>query len=294
MARVSLPETRLGIIPGAGGTNRLKTLVGTSQAQQLILTGSVITGYDAYRIGLCNYKVNCDYREGSAETRDKDEPISNNQKIDFKDGGKSRARVLDVALKVANRICHGAPVAVSAALGATKGNSIQEIRAYRRCLTDGDRDRKEGLRAYLEKRPARFRGATKPTVIGLEKRLFRQVQEAQTSEQPGELAASEDAEVLEVLEELGEPDTGGMIRKMGLWADLEKRSQRFRETTDRTVTDLEKPIFQHVQEAEALEQPGELATPKNAKELEVPEKLGEPEISRKTDEVGEKAPEEPK
>jgi enoyl-CoA hydratase len=56
-ARFGQPEVKLGIAPGYGGTQRLPRLVGTGTALQLILTGEVIDAAEAYRIGLVNRVV---------------------------------------------------------------------------------------------------------------------------------------------------------------------------------------------------------------------------------------------
>jgi methylglutaconyl-CoA hydratase len=56
-AVVGLPETRLGIIPGAGGTYRLPALIGLGRARDLILTGRRVTAAEAYFLGIADRLV---------------------------------------------------------------------------------------------------------------------------------------------------------------------------------------------------------------------------------------------
>lgn len=56
-ARLGLPETRLGVVPGSGGTQRLPRLVGPGRAKQLILTGELLDAAAAEHIGLVNRVV---------------------------------------------------------------------------------------------------------------------------------------------------------------------------------------------------------------------------------------------
>ncbi|KAK6060233.1 enoyl-CoA hydratase/isomerase family protein [Cooperia oncophora] len=59
-AKIGLTETRLAIIPGAGGTQRLTRAVGPSMAKELIFTGRMISGEEACRIGLVNHCTKSD------------------------------------------------------------------------------------------------------------------------------------------------------------------------------------------------------------------------------------------
>ena len=144
-AIVGLPETRLSIIPGAGGTYRLRNLVGEARALELILTGRRVSGEEAFRLGICERMV---------ETGGGD---------DAKRVGK--AKVLDAAVEMAKEICEGGPGAVGAVLRAVRGRSAEaEGREYEGVL--GFEDRDEALKAFGEKRMARFTGRKKGTGQG--------------------------------------------------------------------------------------------------------------------------------
>lgn len=56
-ARIGLPEVRLGVMPGSGGTQRLPRLVGLARAKEMILTGEIVDGAEAARMGLVNRAV---------------------------------------------------------------------------------------------------------------------------------------------------------------------------------------------------------------------------------------------
>ncbi|KAL2057715.1 hypothetical protein ABVK25_002099 [Lepraria finkii] len=98
-ATIGLPETRLAIIPGAGGTYRLRNLIGEAKALELILTGRRIQGKEAKELGLCERLVM------TGETTPK---------------SKAREMVLDAAMEMAGQICEGGPGAVMAALRAVR------------------------------------------------------------------------------------------------------------------------------------------------------------------------------
>ncbi|KZF24709.1 ClpP/crotonase [Xylona heveae TC161] len=139
-ARVGLPETRLGIIPGAGGTYRLPMIVGPQHARDLILTGRQVSGPEAYFLGLCDRLVEITPEEAQQE-------------------GVARQKVLDEAIKLATVIAEGAPLAIKAALQAVdgwQGAEQNEIECYEKVLTTEDRD--EALSAFVMKRKPVFKG----------------------------------------------------------------------------------------------------------------------------------------
>ncbi|KAL4810277.1 ClpP/crotonase-like domain-containing protein [Aspergillus unguis] len=137
---VALPETRLAIIPGAGGTYRLPSLIGVNRARDLILTGRRVTGPEAYFIGLCDRLVEVLPEEEQKE-------------------GAAREKVLRESIKLAMDICDGGPIAIKQALKAVNGfekGEVAENEAY-----DGvveTEDRREALIAFAEKRKPAFRG----------------------------------------------------------------------------------------------------------------------------------------
>ena len=131
-AEFALPETTLGIIPGAGGTQRLPRLIGTARATELILLGTRVNAEQALNYGLINRIT---------------EP---------------GVPVLPDTLRWLEPILQGAPIATRAALKALRGasdltlnNGLElERDAYEQCLVS--EDRREALRAFAEKRPPRF------------------------------------------------------------------------------------------------------------------------------------------
>ncbi|KAF2641592.1 ClpP/crotonase [Massarina eburnea CBS 473.64] len=137
---VALPETRLAILPGAGGTYRLPALIGLSRARDLILTGRRVGALDAYFLGLCDRLVEVTSDEAQQP-------------------GVARGKVLDEAVRLAMEICEGGPIAINAALAAVEGCAFgekAENAAYDIVLKTKDRD--EALAAFREKRKPVFKG----------------------------------------------------------------------------------------------------------------------------------------
>jgi enoyl-CoA hydratase len=133
-AKIGLPEVTLGVIPGYGGTQRLPRIVGRGTALDLILTGRAIDAQEALRIGLVSQVV----------------PL---------------ADLMESARKIALRILRNGPLAVRAAMqsvdhgldvGLEHGLHNEAALFGLLCATG---DMREGLKAFLEKRKADFKGA---------------------------------------------------------------------------------------------------------------------------------------
>jgi methylglutaconyl-CoA hydratase len=139
-AVVGQPETRLAIIPGAGGTYRLPGLIGVNRARDMILTGRRVSGPEAYFMGLCDRLV---------EVAPEEE----------KQQGAARAKVLQVSLDLARDLCEGGPIALAQAMKAVNNwqqGEKAENEAYEVVLRSEDRI--EALKAFAEKRKPTFKG----------------------------------------------------------------------------------------------------------------------------------------
>lgn len=128
-ARLGLPEVKLGLIPGFGGTQRLAALVGNGRARELILTGRIVHAREAETMGLVSTVV----------------PDSD---------------LAEHARELAVRLSGKSPTALAAAkqllvetARLEQGLELEE-KAFTRCF--GSPDREEGIAAFLEKRQPRF------------------------------------------------------------------------------------------------------------------------------------------
>lgn len=132
-AQFGQPEVNIGVMPGAGGTQRLTRALGKSKAMELVLTGRYLSAREAEQLGLVARVV----------------PVE---------------VYLAEALKLANEIAARPPVAVRLAKEAINKafeTSLSEGLEYERrlfYLLFATEDQKEGMRAFVEKRPARWQG----------------------------------------------------------------------------------------------------------------------------------------
>lgn len=132
-AKLGQPEINLGIIPGGGGTQRLPRVVGMGQAMRLVLSGELVDAAEALRIGLV------DVVHPAAELRD---------------------RTLEFARKMAEK----SPVALRVAKSAVRAAAEMPLAAGLAYETElfvtafASDDKREGIAAFLEKRPPTFTG----------------------------------------------------------------------------------------------------------------------------------------
>lgn len=132
-ARFAQPEIKLGIMPGAGGTQRLLKALGPYRAMEMILTGEPLSAAEAFAYGLVNRVV----------------PVE-----------RLLAEALDLAALIASR----PPLAVRLAREAlrygleTTLRDGSEVERRNFLLLFDTQDQKEGMRAFLEKRPPHFSG----------------------------------------------------------------------------------------------------------------------------------------
>lgn len=132
-ATFGLPEVKLGLLPGGGGTQRLPRLIGANRAKELLMTANFLTAEQARELGIVNRVVPAE-------------------------------RLLDEAHALADRILTRAPLAVEMAkqlvadgLDAPLATAITMETGMTATLYDTE-DAREGISAFIEKRPAAFTG----------------------------------------------------------------------------------------------------------------------------------------
>ncbi|OLY81688.1 Enoyl-CoA hydratase domain-containing protein 2, mitochondrial [Smittium mucronatum] len=152
---LGLVETSLGIIPGAGGTQRLARLIGTSKSKELIFTSARINSEMAYNFGVIN-----DYT-GNTKTNMAAGNFTNpnlDRDMGYPESG------YELALLWAERISHMGPIATKMAKKAIDMGSVTDIKTgldienicYQGVVNT--EDRLEGLLAFKEKRPPVYKG----------------------------------------------------------------------------------------------------------------------------------------
>ncbi|MER7926087.1 enoyl-CoA hydratase/isomerase family protein [Streptomyces sp. NPDC096057] len=131
--RLGLPEMKLGVLPGAGGTQRLPRLIPPGIAKQMILTGEPIDAERAHALGLVNELAEPGAGLAAAET-------------------------------LARTLAAGAPLALAAGKRLVDhglGMHLEAAISYERetvAVLFATEDRAEGLKAFRERRPGAFRG----------------------------------------------------------------------------------------------------------------------------------------
>lgn len=131
-AKLGLPELQLGLIPGFSGTQRLPMLVGKAKATEMLLTSEPITGDEAVQFGLAN------------QAYPEDE-------------------LFEKAYKVARKIASKSAVSIQATLellqqsipATMETGSLQEAELFGKVFVS--QDGKEGIKAFIEKRPPNFK-----------------------------------------------------------------------------------------------------------------------------------------
>ncbi|XP_065886614.1 methylglutaconyl-CoA hydratase, mitochondrial-like isoform X1 [Dysidea avara] len=136
-AKIGLVETRLAVIPGGGGTQRLPRLIGIAKAKEMIFCAKVLSGKEALEIGLAEYSVEQN-----------------------EDGNAAYLKAIELAREIANK----GPVAIKLAKKAINTGAQTDLstalKVEESCYAQviPTEDRLEGLKAFQEKRPPQYKG----------------------------------------------------------------------------------------------------------------------------------------
>ncbi|HXX34083.1 MAG TPA: enoyl-CoA hydratase-related protein [Thermodesulfobacteriota bacterium] len=132
-ARFGSPEVKIGVIPAAGGTQRLPRIIGITKAKELLYTGDFFDAHEAYRLGLVNKVVPVD-------------------------------KLMEEAKELARKLMNNPPLSIKFAKRAVNVGmqldlaSALEYEAFCVAILAASEDRKEGFKAFVEKRKPVYKG----------------------------------------------------------------------------------------------------------------------------------------
>ena len=132
-SKLGQPEINLGIIPGAGGTQRLTRLIGEGRAMEMILTGRMITAEEACNYGILNFTYAAEELE---------------------------AKTMEIANKIAEKSSYAIERAKKSVKAVSQMNLEEGLKLEREMFIEcaNSEDGKEGITAFIEKRKPDFKG----------------------------------------------------------------------------------------------------------------------------------------